>query len=83
MPRYIDAEVIAKIAEACKQKHPRKHLTWDGLKYLVSKVPTVNAVEIPDCKKCIYYEGIANWHQCENCIGQARNNFLAISEVRP
>lgn len=40
-----------------------------------------NAVEIPDCSKCAYNAGIAYWHQCENCLGQARNNFLSISEI--
>lgn len=44
--------------------------------------PTVNAVEVPDCKKCIYNEGIANWHQCEHCIAQATNNFVSIEDVR-
>lgn len=37
-------------------------------------------VEIPDCKKCAFNYTIA-WHQCENCLGEARNNFVAISEV--
>ena len=38
-------------------------------------------VEIPDCKKCAYNDGIAYWHQCEGCLGSARNNFLAKEEV--
>lgn len=37
-------------------------------------------VEIPDCKKCFWNEQIA-WHQCEQCFGGARNNFLAQEEV--
>lgn len=47
----------------------------------IAKMPTVNAVEIPDCKKCAFNEGIAYWHQCERCIGQATNNFLAKEEI--
>lgn len=38
-------------------------------------------VEIPDCKKCVYNDGIAYWHQCEHCLGEARNNFVAKEEV--
>ena len=37
-------------------------------------------IEIPDCKKCFWNDQIA-WHQCENCLGQARNNFLSKEEV--
>ena len=44
-------------------------------------IKPVNAIEIPDCNKCAFNEGIAHWHQCENCLGQARNNFVPISEV--
>lgn len=42
---------------------------------------TVNAVEIPNCDKCAFNNGIAYWHQCERCLGNARNNFVSISEV--
>lgn len=34
------------------------------------------SVEIPDCKKCVYNYTIA-WHQCEDCLGEAKNNFVA------
>lgn len=39
------------------------------------------AVEIPDCKKCAFNDGLAYWHQCEGCLGEATNNFVSISEV--
>lgn len=38
-------------------------------------------VEIPDCTKCAFSQGIAYWHQCEKCLGEAKNNFVSISEV--
>lgn len=38
-------------------------------------------VELPDCKKCFWNDQFA-WHQCENCLGQARNNFLSKEDVR-
>lgn len=47
----------------------------------LADVPIVDAVEIPDCNKCAFKEGIAYWHQCENCLGEARNNFVSILEV--
>lgn len=37
-------------------------------------------VAVPDCKKCAYNYGLY-WHQCEHCIGEARNNFLSKEEV--
>lgn len=39
-----------------------------------------NAVEIPDCKKCIFNYTLA-WHQCERCFGEATNNFVPKEEV--
>ena len=51
------------------------------LAYCIERIKGVDAVEIPDCNKCAFNEGIAHWHQCENCLGQARNNFVSISEV--
>ena len=38
-------------------------------------------VSVPDCEKCAFNEGIAHWHQCEHCIGQATNNFVPKEEV--
>lgn len=38
-------------------------------------------VEIPDCTKCAFNQGIAYWHQCEKCLGEAKNNFVSITEV--
>lgn len=51
------------------------------LAYCIERIKAVDAVEIPDCNKCAFDEGIAHWYQCENCLGQARNNFVSISEV--
>lgn len=43
---------------------------------LLETQTTVDAVVRPDCEKCAFNEGIAYWHQCEHCIGQATNNFV-------
>lgn len=82
MARLIDADVIVRIADIGTQKYQSRYVTWEKLKYLVSKCPTVNAVEIPDCSKCIYNERIENWHQCDHCIGNTHgnNNFVSIEE---
>lgn len=45
-----------------------------------NKLADGKMVEIPDCKKCFWEEQIA-WHQCEQCLGGAKNNFLAKEEV--
>jgi hypothetical protein len=48
-----------------------------GFEEAVDKVydaTTVDAVEIPDCKMCEFNYTL-NWHQCEGCFGNARNNF--------
>ena len=49
------------------------------LAYCIDDIPAVDAVEIPDCKKCVFFHTIA-WHQCEGCIGDARNNFAEREE---
>lgn len=43
----------------------------------IERLPTVDAVVIPNCRECAFDSGIAYWHQCEKCLGQATNNFLA------
>lgn len=48
-------------------------------KGLLTQMP--DPTEIPDCQKCAFNEGIAYWHQCERCIGQATNNFVSKEEV--
>ena len=86
MARYIDAESYDKILGQ------REKALWeiDALpvadavsqcRKLLYKQPTINAVEIPDCKKCAYNDGLAYWHQCEGCLGAARNNFLSKEEL--
>lgn len=39
-------------------------------------------VEIPDCNECAFNGGIAYWHQCEKCLGEASNNFLPIIKIK-
>lgn len=41
----------------------------------------VESVEILDCEKCAFNDGIAYWHQCAHCIGQATNNFVSKEEI--
>lgn len=48
------------------------------VKGLLTQMP--DAVEIPDCKKCAFNYTIA-WHQCEHCLGEARNNFAPKEEA--
>lgn len=54
-----------------------------GVRDNLLKAPAVNAVVIPDCKKCIYDERIENWDKCEHCIGNTHrnNNFVSIEEL--
>ena len=47
----------------------------------IMDVNSKDIVSVPYCEKCAYNEGIAYWHQCEHCIGNATNNFVAITEV--
>ena len=54
MARLIDADKIVQIADKAKMKHPRKYLTWNTLKYLISLCPIVDAVEVVRCKECKY-----------------------------
>lgn len=47
----------------------------------VANAPTVNAVIVPDCKKCLYNEDISKWDFCEHCIGSTyRNNSFIPKE---
>lgn len=55
--------------------------TEPKLAYCIERIKAVDAVEIPNCNECAFNDGIAYWHQCESCLGQARNNFVSISEV--
>ena len=84
--RLIDANAL--LAELDKFINPMPDK--DGLHFLcgittaiteIENAPTVDAVEIPDCKKCAFNNGIAYWHQCEGCFGNARNNFVSLEEV--
>ena len=84
MAKLIEAEPIKKfIADGLNNPDPMKAFGHDAIVILaeIEYAPTIDAVEIPDCKKCAFNEGIAYWHQCEHCIGHATNNFLAKEEI--
>ena len=83
--RLIDAEALCKeiekrLCEPCKAKGRDYHgvacrACWvDDMRIEIEDAPTVDAVEIPDCKMCEFNYTL-NWHQCEGCFGNARNNF--------
>jgi hypothetical protein len=48
--------------------------TYKEAMQYIKDAPAVDAVEIPDCKMCEFNYTL-NWHQCEGCFGNARNNF--------
>ena len=76
--RLIDAWKL--VIDLAKIKKCGEYDHEDVLAVIASQ-KTVDAVEIPDCNKCAFNDGIAYWHKCENCLGAATNNFVTISEV--
>ncbi len=84
--RLIDAYVLAEEIELLEITVAGKPARWNDAKHSVLRVIAeqgdVDAVEIPDCKKCAFNDGIAYWHQCEGCIGNSRNNFVPATEVK-
>jgi hypothetical protein len=85
--RLIDANALeAKIERVFRklvsnQSRPELAAALSYVGDLVIEAPTVDAFEIPDCKKCAFNYTIA-WHQCEHCLGEAVNNFVPIEEVK-
>ena len=71
-------ELKKKLCQRCNAQFPDEPCEPSECALLAA---IENAVEIPDCKKCAFNEGIAYWHQCERCIGQATNNFVSKEEV--
>lgn len=71
-------ELKKKLCQRCNEQFPDEPCEPSACALLAV---IENAVEIPDCKKCAFNEGIAYWHQCERCIGQATNNFVSKEEV--
>ena len=70
-------ELKKKLCQQCNNQFPEEPCEPSECS-LLSVIE--NAAEIPDCKKCFWNEQIA-WHQCEHCLGEARNNFLAKEEA--
>lgn len=43
---------------------------------IIKKQPTVNAVERPICRNCLYYYKNDDWEHCETCTGSSINAFV-------
>ena len=54
---------------ACAARYPTTFaIELSAIADKIAKLPTVGAVEILDCKKCTFNDGIAYWHQCEDAL---------------
>ena len=56
MPRLIDADALG-VGRCSKDILPAAYCAgWNGLIELIEKAPTVDAVPVVRCKKCVHYE---------------------------
>lgn len=58
--RLIDADLLLAVVETGRSNIPipdnegvlRKYLDWDGVKHLIERVPTIDAVPVVRCREC-------------------------------